>query len=439
MKTLRLLAFTAALGLAVFTSRSAGQTGFQMLYVFTANSSGAETVGIVPGPNGVLYGMTAGFYEGFGSVFELQPSGGKWTETVLYTFTGQNGDGANSWSQAIPIVASNGNIYGTTTGGGAYGGGAVFELQPPASGSGGPWTESVIYSFPSAGYGNFSNVIMGPNGILYGYTSGAGAYGQGMVFALAPPSQGGAGTWTERELYSFTGGIDGAYPAGLTAGPGGVLYGVAEDGGDFGEGAVFQLKPVNGAPAGAPWMETVLYSFLGGEAGANPFGPPVIGSGGVLYGTTVNSVFQLTPPGSSGGSWTGSMIYSFWNEDNGGPQSPIIVRNGAIYGLSSLLGGICYGTGGSAFELQKPAGPAGGLWTKTVLHQFYTNSEPYGSFVMDRNGALLGTTLGGPGGTYDGFLFKVDPSSAETEASNENPIPDGICGGDRFPLNRRRH
>ncbi|MGA2591008.1 MAG: choice-of-anchor tandem repeat GloVer-containing protein [Bryobacteraceae bacterium] len=438
MRTLRLLAFTAALGLAVFTSRGAGQTGYQTLYVFI-NNSGGEVPGVVPGPNGVLYGMTAGLYEGYGSVFELQTSGGKWTETVLYNFTGQNGDGANSWSPAIPVAAPNGAIYGTTTGGGAYGGGTVFELQPPASGSGGTWTETVIYSFPDAGYGNSSNVIMGPNGILYGYTSGAGAYGQGMVFALVPPAQGSAGAWTERELYSFTGGMDGAGPAGLVAGPGGVLYGVVEGGGNFGEGAAFQLNPVNGAPAGAPWTETVLYSFMGGEAGANPFGPPVIGSEGTLYGATVNSVFQLTPPSSGGGSWTGTMIYSFWNEENGGPQSPIIMRDGVIYGLSSQLGGICYGTGGSAFELQKPAGATGGPWTKTVLHQFYTNSEPYGSFVIDNSGALLGTTLGGPGGSFDGFLFKVDPSSAETEASNENPIPDGICGGDRFPLIRRRH
>lgn len=438
MKTLRLLAFTTALGLTVSTSRGAGQTGFQMLYLFTNNSSEQESMGIVPGPNGVLYGMTAGYYESYGSVYELQRSGDKWAQTVLYNFTGQNGDGANSWSIAIPVVAPNGAIYGTTTNGGAYGDGTVFELQQPSSGSGGTWTETVLYSFLGAGYGNDSSVIMGPDGILYGFVSGAGAYGKGMVFALVPPSQGSTGMWTERVLYSFTGDVDGGYPAGLTAGAGGVLYGVVEDGGDFGEGAVFQLNPGKGAPAGAPWTESVLYSFIGGEAGASPFGPPVVGSDGSLYGATGNTVFQLTPPAAAGGSWTETLIYSFWNEVTGGPQSPVIMRNGVIYGLSSMLGGVCYGTGGSAFALSKPAG-AGGSWTKTILHQFYLNSEPYGSFVVDHSGALLATTLGGPAGSYDGFLFKIDPSSAETEASDEDVTAGGICGGDRFTLIKRHH
>jgi hypothetical protein len=161
MRTLRFLAFMASLCASFLASRSAGQTRFSTLYTFSDFTSSPQ--GVVAGPNGALYGVTPGPLGGYGSVYELQPPPEsaapteKWTETVLYSFTGQNGDGADPNSL---VLGANGIVYGTTTVGGTYGYGTVFELQPPASG--GTWTETVLYSF--TGFYGYSNVIAGNSG-----------------------------------------------------------------------------------------------------------------------------------------------------------------------------------------------------------------------------------------------------------------------------------
>jgi uncharacterized repeat protein (TIGR03803 family) len=95
-----------------------------------------------------LYGVTTfgGEYDA-GTVFEVSPpaaGGTTWTETVLYSFNPNTNDAANP--VAGLISDKNGNLYGTANGGGGLGYGAVFELNPPTV-SGGTWTESVIYSF----------------------------------------------------------------------------------------------------------------------------------------------------------------------------------------------------------------------------------------------------------------------------------------------------
>jgi uncharacterized repeat protein (TIGR03803 family) len=369
-------------------------------------------------------------------VYELQwtpaaaAAAGKWTETVLYSFTGQNGHGANGWSHAVPVVDANGNIYGTTTSGGTYFSGTVFELQPPVSG--GTWTETLLYSFTD-GFG-YSNVVIGANGTLYGVNSAGGAYGQGMVFELTPPSPGehaSGGTWTANVLYSFTGAGDGSNPAGLTIGPDGILYGTASGGGTVGEGVVFELRPPS--KTGGVWIENVLCSFIGGEAGGNPFGPLVVNGDGSLYGTTASSVFQLTPPApggaAPGASWTQTIVHNFWGDAFGGPDSALVVHDGVIYGTISSLLCICTCSGGAVFEVRQQGS---GAWNETILHRFYGNSEPFGTLVMDENEGLFGTTLFGPGNAGAGILYKIDPSSAGPEASDENDSTLSICDGARL-------
>jgi len=426
MKRHAILAFAAALGATLFASRGAGQTNYTRLLDFITSAGEQAPEGVVAGPNGALYGITAGYYNSYGSVFELSAATGKWTETFLHSFAGQTGDGSNFWSHATPVVGADGSIYGTTTGGGTYDGGIVFQLQPPSV-AGGTWTETILYNFMESG--GFSNVVFGADGKLYGATSGGGSYGQGTVFELTPPAS-GSGEWTERALYSFTGGSDGAYPAGLAIGSGGVIYGTTGGGGGVGEGTVFELTPPT--PPDKSWTETVLYSFIGGEAGGGPFGPPVINSDGSLYGTTGSTVFQLTPPATPGAAWTQTILHSFWGERYGGPDSTLVVRNGTIYGTVSPLVCICYCYGGAVFELKQEAS---GAWTETYLHHLRGNLEPFGSVVMGSDGNLYGTTFWGPGGG-DGILYKIDPTIAASEASDEDDSSDssnGICnGGWRF-------
>jgi uncharacterized repeat protein (TIGR03803 family) len=210
--------------------------------------------GCVPGPGvildgaGNLYGAATGCDSGYGEVFELQTDG---TLTVLHAFDG--GDGAQPVSALVFDLA--GNLYGTTAAGGssqACGGGCgtVFELSP----NGGGWTESVLYSFCSLkGCADGEEPLAGPLvrdslGNLYGTTyfggnSACGRSGCGTVFKLDNSGH-------ETVLYSFAGGKDGAYPwGGVVMDKAHNLYGAASQAGDFacpanggsGCGVVFKL------------------------------------------------------------------------------------------------------------------------------------------------------------------------------------------------------
>jgi uncharacterized repeat protein (TIGR03803 family) len=177
----------------------------------TSPGDGASPLAaLTVGPGGVLYGTTVtggtevcattGFVEGCGTVFQLTPPttpGGAWTESVIYNFTGANGDGAGPVSSVV--VGHNGEIYGTTQYGGSTdaacpatydnlgGCGTVFELTPPAA-PGGAWTENVLHVF-SGQNGDGSQPVAGlalsSTGTLYGTTSDGGA-GAGTVFAIMP-------------------------------------------------------------------------------------------------------------------------------------------------------------------------------------------------------------------------------------------------------------
>ena len=140
--------------------------------------------------------------------------------------------------------------------------GTVFQLTPPLA-PGDAWTEAVLYSFSGQnGDGGFpgGSVVLGDNGVLYGTTEYGGSAGScatpgapvgcGTIFQLTPPSEPG-GAWTETVLHNFSGkNGDGAMPlAGLTPGSNGEFYGTASIGGAAGFGTVFSIKPLKAAKA----------------------------------------------------------------------------------------------------------------------------------------------------------------------------------------------
>ncbi len=154
------------------------------------------------------------------------------TETILLTFTGGSDGGS---PQAGLVFDSKGNLYGTTSNGGSGtscgGCGTAFELVPNSNGT---WTENVLYSFGSLqnfgdGVEAYGGLIFDSKGNLYGTTISGGDSFQGVVFELVAGSN---GTWTEKVLYSFTGGNDGGFPygSGLTFDNSGNLYGMTESG-----------------------------------------------------------------------------------------------------------------------------------------------------------------------------------------------------------------
>jgi uncharacterized repeat protein (TIGR03803 family) len=236
-----------------------------------------------------------------------------WTEIVLYSFCSLACTDGESPEARLLRDALSGNLYGTTYYGGANDRGVVFELMPPAPGQT-AWTEVVLYSFCALGGGGCADganpgarLIGDPSGNLYGTTTGGGAYGGGTVFELTPPAPGQT-TWTEIVLRSFCahGGrdcTDGAYPyAGLIRDAKGNLYGTTEDGGANGGGAVFELTPP--APGQTAWTEKVLYSFCaqGGRDyctdGAFPEAGLIRDAKGNLYGTT-----------EDGGAYYGGVVF----------------------------------------------------------------------------------------------------------------------------------
>jgi uncharacterized repeat protein (TIGR03803 family) len=280
---------------------------------------------------GNLYGTTVGGgAHGFGVVFELSPVGGSWTETVLHSFAG-NPDGWGPQGRLIRDPA--GNLYGTTHYGGS-GFGTVFELSPSVGG----WTEQVIYdvdsSFPGGltidsagnifGIGHSTAFELSPNGSggwtptvihtftggpqdgnlpegtlvfdragnLYGTTIAGGANGFGTVYELSP----GVTGWTENILYSFKDtGQDGFWPTGgIVFDAAGNIYGTTSRGGATGDGTVFELAaPVDGGS----YSERILWSF-NDTGGAFPCCSLILDSAGNYYGTTYQ-----------GGSTNGGVVF----------------------------------------------------------------------------------------------------------------------------------
>jgi uncharacterized repeat protein (TIGR03803 family) len=254
-----------------------------VIYSFRGKGNGIYPyAGLVFDGAGNLYGTTAygGANNTAGTVFQLAPSpNDTWTETVIHSF---GGDGAGSQPRCILALDGAGNLYGATGLGGAHGTGGVFELAP---GTNGTWTETVLYKFPRNTHGSqTAGVILDGAGNLYGTTTNGGAHGRGTVFKLTP---GANNAWTETTLHSFDG-KNGAFPgANLTFDTSGNLYGTTYSGGNVkncspnGCGVVFKLIP----GANGKWTETVLHSFSG-EDGANPWAGLIFDSAGNLYGTT---------------------------------------------------------------------------------------------------------------------------------------------------------
>jgi uncharacterized repeat protein (TIGR03803 family) len=373
---------------------------------------------------GNLYGTTEeGGANGLGTVFMLSApptKHGAWTETVLYSFGSQTGDGASPYDSLI--VDSEGNLYGTTRGGGANNAGTAFELSPGKSGT---WTEAVLYSFGSQaadGVNPYDSLIMDDEGNLYGTTNRGGADDAGTAFELSPRK---SGTWTETVLYSFADAPnDGSLPyAALIMGANGNLYGTTTEGGACSFGTVFELSPQKSGT----WAETVLYSFGSqSDDGVNPYGALIMDTTGNLYGTAsgggahaYGEVFELSPPSGGGSVWAETALYGFgrYPTDGAYPFAGLIMdKDGDLYGTTTGGGNYSFGT---VFQLSPPA--EGSEWMEKELYSFgretSTGEEPWDSLIMDKDGNLYGTTTEGGATTHCdygcGTVFKLSPKKGD--------------------------
>jgi len=352
-------------------------------------------------------------------ILSTNPLRAQATEKVLYRFQGGHLDGQAP--QTAVLVGSDGNLYGTTPYGGGNGKcapngtlsycGVVFQLSPV---SGGAWKEKVIYRFSGRSDGGEPSSLLVPDsaGNLIGTTTIGGALetcevgeGCGTVFELSPSGS----DWTQSVLYAFSWG-PGLWPRGVILDPSGNLYGSTLD-------TVFELKPKK---AGG-WSQLLLYEF---GIGNDTAGGVVRDTSGNLYGTTGNQVFELT---SGANGWTESVIGTGLAIFGG----PVMDGNGNLFFIDNSAGN-------GIVELS----PSQNGWQQSLVYTFKgapDGEAPTGNLAIDGAGNIYGTT--GVGGTGHcgigssigcGTVYKLTPSASGWTETVLYSFPGGPEG--YFPL-----
>ena len=311
------------------------------------------------------------------------------------------------------LVADNsGQLYGTSSSGGAYGGGTVYAINAEGD-------ALVLHAFGAQpdfadGRSPEGGLLRDAAGNLYGTTAYGGAHDMGTVFMLAAKTH----AWTL--LHSFGGApSDGAHPQGeMVLGADGALFGTTSSGGRYDTGTVFEIRlpaTARRAPDAAPQArargdgESILYAFQprASVRGSLPTPGLVRDAAGNLYGTTrgggahaAGTVFSIAPNGVE------KVLYAFRKSD-GTPQAGLVLdpASGMLFGTTATGGTHAAGT---IFRLGIEGGPSGAF---ALLHNFglpgsADGARPQARLVLDKSGYLYGTTAGG--GRGHGTVFEVD-------------------------------
>jgi uncharacterized repeat protein (TIGR03803 family) len=359
------------LGLAMLTPLSSQAQKIRILYSFGGGTDGGDPYASLVRDSAGNFYSTGGYAGTFfaGVVYKVDPKG---KETVLYNFTG-GADGA--YPESPVVLDSAGNIYGTTTQGGAANAGVVFKVDTSG-------VETVLHNFTGGADGLIpaGGLTLDSAGNLYGTTGQGGAYNDGVIYKIDTAGK-------ETILHTFTGGVDdGKYPSYTTVvfGPGGFLYGVTQEGGSADEGILYRLNKSG--------KITILHNFTGGTAdGCNVQGVPFVAKNGIFYGVTSScgtsgfgTVWKVV---TRTGQETVLHSFSGGTSDGQYPLSGVVLdANGNIYGTTETGGASGLGT---LYRLTQQGEFA-------LLRSF---SGPDGKYVyaspLLSNGVLYGTALNG--------------------------------------------
>ncbi|HWY54123.1 MAG TPA: choice-of-anchor tandem repeat GloVer-containing protein [Terriglobales bacterium] len=397
----RLISWVIVLGCMTLQNGLAA-TQYNVLHAFAGggNDGGGPFAALIFDQQGNLYSTTSGGGAyGLGTVFELSPSAGsRWIMTILHSFCPKSGCSDGSLPMMSLAMDPLGNLYGSSRE-------AIFEISP----HGDVWGFRILYNGGSA-----SSLLLDKAGNLYG------AFGRGTGHGGAISELIRGSNWRLKILYNFCPTIpcvDGESPNAVIWDSAGDLYGTTELGGkgttgDF--GTAFELRHANGE-----WKHRVLHSFPAFQGdGEVLFAGLISDDAGNLYGTTnsggkytcsnagCGTVFRLSQ--DSQGRWKEMILYYFKPGKNGnGPGAGLAFDSaGNLYGTTATGGAGSCGVGcGVVFKLT-PKGD--GKWVYGVLHRFngQDGANPAAAVILDREGNLYGTaTQGGPNGF--GVVFEI--------------------------------
>jgi uncharacterized repeat protein (TIGR03803 family) len=422
-KILSNFAAAGGLALAALSPHSSGAATpvLTTLFSFDGNNAAHPDAPVIVDAQGNLLGTTSGGGNqacagGCGTVFELVKTNGGYASspTILVTFDHDNG----AAPQASLIADASGNLFGTTryggSGCGGNGCGTVFEIAKTDQGYASAPTTLVRFDLTN-GAQPAAGLIFDVDGNLYGTTYGGGstacAGGCGTVFKIAKTGQGYASTPTT--LVSFDGTNNASPTASLIFDAQGNLFGTTSAGGntncDNGCGTVFEIAKTRSGYAGIP---TTLVSF-DGSSGANPAAGLIFNQKGDLLGTAfsggpygLGTVFQIAKTRNGYASLPSTLV-SFNGANGASPFSGLIAdARGNLFGTS--VGGTDYP--GTVFELAKTR--SGYATTLTILASFNVNgvisAEPTG-LVADVQGNLFGPTYFG-GASNQGSVYELTGS-----------------------------
>jgi uncharacterized repeat protein (TIGR03803 family) len=350
---------------------------------------GSPSGSLIEIPGGNLYGMNnLGGTGSSGILFEYNLASATLTDKI--DFTGSNG----ASPQGSVVAASNGKLYGMTYAGGINGNGVLFEYDPAMN----SYANKIDFNTASAGANPTSSLIQASNGKLYGMTSAGGVYGVGTLFEFDTTTS----TYTKK--VDFDGPVNGFSPKGaLIQASNGKLYGMANSGGANNDGVLFEFDPVTS-------IYTKKVDLLALSSGSNPFGTLIQAKNGLLYGTTYNggnlgngTLFEYDPLTAS----LTTKVHFDYSLTGANPYSALLqVSTGKLYGMT-LNGGV--DSSGVLFSYDIGTG----TYSKKMDFNYHIPAggyNPNGALIEGPNGKLYGlTTLGGS--SDNGVIFEYDTSS----------------------------
>lgn len=415
---------------------------YQKIYDFDSINGGEPEAGLIQGKDGKLYGLTnTGGNENYGVLFQFDPA----TSTLVKKFDfGGLINGGNPLGTLIQ--AKNGKLYGLTSAGGKDDAGVLFEFDPATS----SYSKKVELTGQADGNAPYGSLMEASDGNLYGVTSGGGANGYGVLFQFNPLSS------AYNVKFDFDDVVSGMAPqSSLIQANDGKLYGTAEYGGTHGDGLIFQydiatsvftkkfefndLEKITGKYAIGAMIQAsngmlygmgynggidnsgVVYKFDPSTStfnkefdfhkaseGSHPVASMVQAKDKMLYGVTQfggiknnGTIFQYDPAFDK---YTKKYDFDLTTTGDAPIGSLLLAADGKLYGTTAYGGA---NDKGVLFQFD----PASSAFVKKIEFNGANGSSPTGELIQLTDGKIYGMTREG-GANEAGILFQYDPSNA---------------------------